>query len=72
MLQSMGSQRVGHDLVTQQQQRAQNGAITFKASAYIMSAKISLAKVSHVTKPNFSGGRFTYSTHIWLSPWSSP
>ena len=51
----MVSQRVGHDLVTEQQQRAQNGARTLKASTYSMSAEISLAKVSHVTKPNFTG-----------------
>ena len=47
--------RVRHDLVTEQQQRAQNGARTLKASTYIMSSEISLAKVSHVTKPNFTG-----------------
>ena len=60
MLQSMGLQRVRHDLVTEQQQRAQNGARTLKASTYVMSAENSLAKVSHVTKPNSSGtGTFT-------------
>ena len=54
MLQSMGLHRVGRGLVTQQQ-RTQNGARTFTAFAYVTTAKIPLAKVSHVTKPNFSG-----------------
>lgn len=46
--------------------RVQNGARTFKASAYDMSANISLAKVSHMTKSNFSGAG-KYSIHIWVS-----
>ena len=67
MLQSMGLQRVGHDLVTQQQQRKQNGARTFKASAYVMSAKISLAKVSHVAKSNSSGAGSLLAESLILS-----